>query len=125
MIAPAGDGKMQPLYRQLNLTAREAAEIMATVTELLARKLADDEVIRELIKLYEGEKLCFAVLTLGRLLGMVLAVNEPERAKSIVLDFTRFMKILESDGRERLVKVIEQEILEEVASEVEKLKDAF
>ena len=116
---------MQPLYRQLNLTAREAAEIMATVTELLARKLGDDEVIKELIRLYKGEKLCFAVLTLGRLLGMVLAVNEPEKAKSIVLDFTRFMKILEKDGREKLVKVIEQEILEEVASEVERLKDAF
>jgi len=98
---------------------------MATVTELLGRKLSDDEVIKELMKLYREEKLCFAVLTLGRLLGMVLAVNEPERAKSIVLDFTRFMKILEKEGRERLVKVIEQEILEEVASEVEKLKDAF
>ncbi len=65
------------------------------------------------------------MLTFGRLIGIGLALNDREAAERILLDFSRLVKILESEGREKLVRVIREEILEEVAKEVDKLKDAF
>lgn len=114
---------MEPLYRQLGLSAKQAGEIMAVVTELLSKKLDDAKIIEELCKIYKEKELIFGVLTLGRLLGMVMALNEPEKARAIIKDFFRFIKILKEEGREKLAVLIENEILEEVVRDVDRLKD--
>ncbi len=113
------------LYRALGLTAREAAEIMADIAEMIEARMSDEEIARRLAEKYSGLKLSFAALTLGRLIGMSFGINEPDKAKAILADFRRFIEILRKDGKEKLVRVIEKEILEETYKDVERLKDAF
>ncbi len=113
------------LYREIGLTAKNAAEIMADIVEMIDKKMNDVEIVKALSNKYKGLELCFAALTVGRLIGMSFTLQEPERAKAILSDFSRFISILKEFGRERLVKVIEEEILEETFKEVEKLKDAY
>ncbi len=113
---------MNVLYREFGLTAKDAAEITADVVEIIRRKLSDEEAIEFLKSRYEGNKLHFAILMVGRLIGMSFALQDPEKAKAIVADFARLIKILEEKGREELVRTLEKEILEEVYESVEKLK---
>ncbi len=113
---------MGVLYREFGLTAKDAAEVTADVVEIIRRRMSDEEAIEYLKRKYEGNKLHFAILMLGRLIGMSFALQDPEKAKAIVSDFSRLIKILEDRGREELVRTIEKEILEEVYESVEKLK---
>lgn len=113
---------MGVLYREFGLTAKEAAEITADVVEIIRKRLSDEEAIEFLKSRYEGNKLFFAILMVGRLIGMSFALQDPEKAKAIVADFSRLIKILEERGRDELVKTLEREILEEVYESVEKLK---
>ncbi|OYT33377.1 hypothetical protein B6U96_15905 [Archaeoglobales archaeon ex4484_92] len=111
------------LYKSLGLSAREAAEIMVDITEMIEKKMSDEEIAKKLAEKYSGVKLSFAALTLGRLIGMSYAVSDREKAKGILVDFKRFLRILRIKGRDELVKVIEREILEETFREIEELKD--
>ena len=113
------------LYKNLGLDAKDAAEIMADLVEMIVKKLSDEEITSKLAKKYTDLKLCFAALTLGRLIGMSFALKYPEKARAILSDFSRFSLILKNQGKERLIKVVEREILEETFKDVEKLKDAF
>ncbi len=113
------------LYRSIGLSAREAAEIMTDIVELIYKKKSDEEILRFLTKKYAGMKLSFASLTLGRIVGMSFAIKDRERAKGILTDIKRYMDMLKLNGKEELIKVIEREILEETYKDVEKLKDAF
>lgn len=114
---------MNVLYRELGLSAKEAAEITADVVEIIQRRLPDVEAIDLIEKKYSGKKLCFALLLLGRLAGMSFALSNSEKARAILADFSRLMTILEKEGKDKLVKVLEEEILEEVYSELDRLKD--
>ncbi len=107
------------LYKQFGLSAREAAEITADVVEIIRRRLEDNKAVEYLRYRYSGEKLLFAILMIGRLTGMSLALQDVERAKMIVADFSRLIKILEEKGKEELVKILEKEILEETYAEEE------
>ncbi len=113
------------LYRSLGLTARKAAEIVADIVEMIDARLKDDEMLKRLMEKYDGNSLAFAAFTLGRIVGMSFAVRDLSSAESIVGDFGRYLRIYRSEGRERLVKLVEEEILEETYREIEKLKDAF
>ncbi len=113
---------MDVLYRQFGLSAREAAEITADVVEIVKKRMSDEEAINFLKSKYNGNKLYFAILMVGRLIGMSFAIKEPEKARAIIADFSRLMRIMEERGKEELVKVLEREILEEVYEDVEKLK---
>lgn len=114
---------MNVLYRELGLSAKEAAEITADVVEIIQRRLPDVEAIDLIEKKHSGKKLCFALLLLGRLAGMSFALSNSEKARAILADFSRLMTILEKEGKDKLVKVLEEEILEEVYSELDRLKD--
>ncbi len=107
------------LYKQFGLSARDAAEITADVVEIIRRKLDDEKAVEYLKNRYSGDKLIFAVLMIGRLTGMSLALQDVEKAKMIVADFSRLMRILEEKGRDELVKTLEKEILEETYAEEE------
>ncbi len=107
------------------MTAKNAAEIMADIVEMIEKRLNDAEIVKILSNKYNSSKLCFAALTIGRLIGMSFALQEPERAKAILSDFSRFISILKKYGRDELVRVIEREILEETFKDVEKLKDSY
>jgi hypothetical protein len=113
---------MSVLYKEFGLTAKEAAEITADVVEIIRKRLSDEEAIEFLKGRYEGNKLYFAILMVGRLIGMSFALQDPEKAKAIVADFSRLIRILEEKGRDELVKTLEREILEEVYESVERLK---
>jgi len=114
---------MKALYRELGLDVKEAARITADVVEIILKRLPDVEAIRLIEGKYDGRRLCFALLLLGRLAGMSFALSNSEKARAILADFSRLVAVLERDGKDRLVKVIEEEILEEVYSELERLKD--
>ncbi len=114
---------MKALYRELGLSAKEAAKVTADVVEIIQKRLPDIEAIDMVEKKYSGRKLCFALLLLGRLAGMSFALSNSEKARAILADFSRLMSILEKEGKDRLVKVLEEEILEEVYSELDRLKD--
>ncbi len=113
---------MGVLYRMFGLTAKEAAEVTADIVEIIRRKMSDEEAIEYLKSKYKGDRLHFAILMLGRIVGMSFALQDPEKAKAIVSDFSRLIRILEEKGRCVLVKTLEKEILEEVYEGVEKLK---
>ena len=113
---------MRVLYREFGLTAKDAAEITADVVEIIRKRLSDEEAIDFLKSKYEGNKLYFAILMVGRLIGMSFTLQDPEKARAIVADFSRLIKILEEKGRDELVRTLEKEILEEVYESVEKLK---
>ena len=113
---------MSVLYREFGLSAKDAAEITADVVEIIKRRMSDEEAINFLKSKYEGNKLFFAILMVGRLIGMSFALRDPEKAKAIVADFSRLLKILEEKGRDELIKTLEKEILEEVYEDVERLK---
>ena len=113
---------MSVLYREFGLTAKDAAEITADVVEIIRKRMSDEEAIEFLKSRYEGNKLHFAILMVGRLIGMSFALQDQEKAKAIVADFARLIRILEEKGREELVRTLEKEILEEVYEGVEKLK---
>ena len=110
------------LYKQFGLSAREAAEITADVVEIIRRKLDDEKAVEFLKSRYSGDKLLFAILMIGRITGMSLALQDIEKARMIVADFSRLIRILEEKGRDELVKTLEREILEEVYESVERLK---
>ncbi|AEA47498.1 hypothetical protein [Archaeoglobus veneficus] len=114
---------MRALYRELGLSAREAAEVTGEVVEIIAQRLPDITAIEKLADRFEGKKLCFALLLLGRLAGMSFALSNPEKARAILADFSRLISTLEKEGMENLVRLLEEEILEEVYAEVDKLKD--
>ncbi|WP_456327063.1 hypothetical protein [Archaeoglobus sp.] len=107
------------LYKQFGLSARDAAEITADVVEIIKRKLDDERAVEFLKSRYSGDKLLFAILMIGRITGMSLALQDIEKARMIVADFSRLVKILEEKGREELVKTLEKEILEETYAEEE------
>ncbi len=113
---------MNVLYRKFGLSAREAAEITADIVEIIRRKMSDEEAIEFLKGKYGGEKLHFAILMIGRLIGMSFAIQDTEKARAIVMDFSRLVRILEEKGRDELIKTLEREILEEVYGEVERMK---
>jgi len=113
---------MRVLYKEFGLTARDAAEITADVVEIIKRRMNDEDAIRFLKSKYDGNKLHFAILMVGRLIGMSFAIQDVEKAKAIIADFSRLIRILEEKGREELVKTLEKEILEEVYESVEKHK---
>ena len=114
---------MKPLYRLFNLSAEDAAEVMATIVELLAEKADDEKAIKTLKEKFSGETLLFAMLTFGRLLGIGLALNDKKFAEEILFDFYRLMDILKDEGREKLVRKIMSDILEEVSGEIDRFKD--
>jgi len=113
---------MEALYRQFGLSAREAAEITADVVEIIRQRMSDEDAINYLRSRYEGNKLYFAILMVGRLIGMSFALREPEKTKAILSDFSRLVRILEEKGKSELIKTLEKEILEEVYEDVERLK---
>ena len=113
---------MEVLYRQFGLSAKEAAEITADVVEIIRSRMNDEQALNFLRSKYDGNKLHFAILMVGRLIGMSFAIKEPDKARAIIADFSRLMRILEERGREELVKTLEKEILEEVYEDIEKLK---
>ncbi|RLI89369.1 MAG: hypothetical protein DRO98_01190 [Archaeoglobales archaeon] len=116
---------MRVLYKELGLDAREAAEITADVVGIVLERMPDVEAVDFLAERYTGKKLCFAILMLGRLAGMSFALSEPDKARTILADFSRLVSALQEKGREHLVKLLQEEILEEVYSEVNRLKDAI
>jgi hypothetical protein len=122
-IGRVQENGMKALYRELGLDVKEAARITADVVEIILKRLPDVEAIRLIEGKYDGRRLCFALLLLGRLAGMSFALSNSEKARAILADFSRLVAVLERDGKDRLVKVIEEEILEEVYSELERLKD--
>ena len=85
---------MKPLYRLFNLSAEEAAEVMATIVELLAEKADDERAVKVLKERFSGETLLFAMLTFGRLLGIGLTLHDKKFAEEILFDFYRLMDIL-------------------------------
>ena len=107
------------LYRQFGLNAKEAAEITADVVEIIKKRLDDEKAVEFLKRRYSGDKLLFAVLMIGRITGMSLAVQDIERARMILADFSRLIKIFEEKGKDELVRVLEKEILEEAYAEEE------
>jgi len=113
---------MSVLYREFGLTAKDAAEITADIVEIIKRKMNDEDAIKFLRSKYNGNKLYFAILMVGRLIGMSFAIQDVEKAKAIIADFSRLIRILEEKGKEELVKTLEKEILEEVYESVEKHK---
>lgn len=68
-----------------------------------------------------GESSALQSFSLEDLWGVSFAFSNPEKA--ILADFSRLKSILEREGKEKLAKVLEEEILEEVYSELERLKD--
>ncbi len=112
------------LYKQFGLNAREAAEITADVVEIIKRKLDDEKAVEFLKSKYSSEKLLFAVLMIGRITGMSLAIQDIEKAKMILTDFSRLIKILDEKGKDELIKILEREILEEAYAE-EELKKGY
>jgi hypothetical protein len=110
---------MDVLYRQFGLTAKDAAEITADVVEIIKRGMSDEKAVNFLKGKYDGDKLLFAVLMVGRLTGMSLALQDVEKARAIVTDFSRLIGIFEERGREGLIKILEREILEEAYAEEE------
>ena len=111
--------RMDVLYRQFGLTAKDAAEITADVVEIIKRGMSDEKAVNFLKGKYDGDKLLFAVLMVGRLTGMSLALQDVEKARAIVTDFSRLIGIFEERGREGLIKILEREILEEAYAEEE------
>lgn len=107
------------LYKQFGLDAKDAAKITADVVEIIKRRLDDEKAIEYLKERYSGDKLLFAVLMIGRITGMSLAVQDVEKARMILADFSRLIKILEEKGKDELVKILEREILEETYAEEE------
>ncbi len=107
------------LYKQFGLSARDAAEITADVVEIIQKRLDDEKAVEFLKRKYSGDKLLFAVLMVGRVTGMTLAIQDFEKAKMILADFSRLIKILNERGKEELVKTLEREILEEAYAEEE------
>jgi len=110
---------MDVLYKQFGLTAKDAAEVTADVVEIIRRRMSDERAVEYLKSKYSGDKLMFAVLMVGRLTGMSLALQDVERAKAIVADFSRLIRILEERGRSELVRILEREILKEAYAEEE------
>ncbi len=110
------------LYKRFGLSARETAEITADVVEIIRRRMDDEKAVEFLKSKYSGDKLIFAVLMIGRITGMSLAVQDVEKARMIVADFSRLIKILEEKGRDELVRTLEREILEETYAEEEMRK---
>ncbi|RLI86271.1 MAG: hypothetical protein DRP01_04575 [Archaeoglobales archaeon] len=107
------------LYKKFGLNAREAAEVTADVVEIISKRLEDDRAVEYLKGRYSGSKLHFAILMIGRLTGMSLALQDFEKARMIVADFSRLIKILEERGRDELIRTLEREILEETYAEEE------
>ena len=116
---------MKILYRELGLTAKDVAEVTATVIEIITKKLPDPEAINFLKEKYKENKLHFGLLLLGRVAGMSFALSNPEKVKAILSDFLRLISIYKSKGKEQLTKVIEKETLEEVYSKLDELKDVI
>ena len=119
LILPVVVLTMDVLYKQFGLTAKDAAEVTADVVEIIRRRMSDERAVEYLKSKYSGDKLMFAVLMVGRLTGMSLALQDVERAKAIVADFSRLIRILEERGRGELVRILEREILEEAYAEEE------
>ncbi len=113
---------MDVLYKQFGLTARDAARITADVVEIIRNRMSDEKAVEFLKNRYSGERLLFAILMVGRLTGMSLALHDIDRARAIISDFSRLIRILEEKGKDELVKTLEREILEEVYGEEERMK---
>ncbi len=111
------------LYRSLGLTARKAAEIVAEIVEMIDKRLQDDEMLKNLSAKFSENDLIFAAFTLGRIVGMSFAIKDQNSAELIISDFGRYLKILHMEGKEKLKKVIENEILDEVYREIERVRD--
>lgn len=110
------------LYRKFGLTAKDAAEITADIVEIIRAKMSDERAVEFLKSKYGGNKLIFAVLMLGRLIGMSFALREGEKARAILMDFSRLVDILEKKGKAELIKTLEREIIEEAYEELERFR---
>ncbi len=51
---------MKPLYRIFNLSSEEAAEVLATIVEILKQRADDERVVKILRERFSGDKLNFA-----------------------------------------------------------------
>lgn len=92
---------------------------------MLKKKLSDVQMIDFLKERHEGNKLCFATFLIGRLVGMGFCLKNPEKARAMVNDFFRFVRVFDERGKDALIRIIESEILEEVYSEIERLKNTI
>jgi len=110
------------LYRKFGLTAKEAAEVTADIVEIIRNRMSDDRAVEFLKSKHKGDRLNFAILMLGRLIGMSFALKEQDKARAILSDFSRLIKILEERGKDELIRTLEREIIEEAYEDFERSK---
>uniref|UniRef100_A0A7J2TJY9 Uncharacterized protein n=1 Tax=Archaeoglobus fulgidus TaxID=2234 RepID=A0A7J2TJY9_ARCFL len=113
------------LYKSIGLTAKTAAAILAEIVSMINKKLKDDEMLKLLNQKFSGLELVFASYLLGRIVGMSYAIKDMNSAIAIISDFRRYIQILEERGKEELEKVVENEILDEVIREIERMRDVI
>lgn len=111
------------LYLSMGLTAKKVSEILAEIVEMVDKKMKDEDMLKNISETFKEKEAVFAAYTLGRIVGMSLAMKDLELVKMIVSDFARYLEVLRKDGKELLKRLIEKETLEETFKDVERLRD--